>query len=247
MFDDQVLESYINTFYGYGNYRGRWWFVGMEEGGGTTIEHCKNRIMKWKARGRNELDDLQGFHSAIALKEPWVKRHFAEQPKIQTTWGKLIRIVLAAEGRPTSLDDVKIYQRDQLGRSTNNNCLLELLPLPSPSTGHWVYEGHSALPQIQARQEYKEYYAPRRAEHIRERVEEYRPPVVVFYSVNWWYRQWWQKIAGVDFAEERIGSDLLLIGNDMHTVYAITKHPAAKGITNDYFHQVGRRIAARLR
>jgi hypothetical protein len=245
MFDDQILKSYVDTFYGYGNYGGRWWFVGMEEGGGKIIEHSKNRISNWDARGRKELDDLAGFHYAIADIEPWVTRHFAEQPKIQTTWGKLIRIVLAAEGRSTSLDAVKAFQRDELGRSTSDNCLLELLPLPSPSTGHWIYAGHTALPHIQTRPGYMEHYAPCRAEHIRQRVEEYRPPVVVFYSVNWWYRQWWQKIAGVDFAEERIGSDLLLIGSDKHTLYVITKHPAAKGITNDYFHQVGQRIAAR--
>jgi hypothetical protein len=37
LFDDQLLERFMCTFYGYGNYRGAYWFVGMEEGGGDSF------------------------------------------------------------------------------------------------------------------------------------------------------------------------------------------------------------------
>ncbi|BAY34333.1 hypothetical protein NIES2107_62380 [Nostoc carneum NIES-2107] len=33
-FDDELLEKIIETFYGYGNYQGNYWFIGMEEAGG---------------------------------------------------------------------------------------------------------------------------------------------------------------------------------------------------------------------
>lgn len=38
MLQDDLLQSYMETFYGYGSYTGRYWFVGMEEGGGTSEE-----------------------------------------------------------------------------------------------------------------------------------------------------------------------------------------------------------------
>ena len=36
-FDDQVLDEFAHQFYGYGNYDGRYWFIGMEEGGGNSF------------------------------------------------------------------------------------------------------------------------------------------------------------------------------------------------------------------
>jgi hypothetical protein len=33
-----VLGNYIKTFYGYGNYEGDWWLIGMEEGGGDPAK-----------------------------------------------------------------------------------------------------------------------------------------------------------------------------------------------------------------
>lgn len=247
MFDDRLLQEYMNTFYGYGNYRSKYWFVGMEEGGGGTFEEINNRIRGWTDGGKKEIKDLTGgYDYKTAPKERAVPRHFAKHPKLQTTWNKLIRILLAAEGQPIpiSVDAVKIYQRDNLGRPDSDNCLLELLPLPSPSTGHWLYAKHTKLAQLQTREIYKEHYALQRAECIRERVEAYKPAVVIFYGKE--YRHWWEKIAGVQFVEDLAGSGTYHMGCDSHTVFVITKHPAAKGITSDYFHQVGRGIALRL-
>ena len=34
MLDDKLLESYMKTFFGYGNLHADYWFIGMEEGGG---------------------------------------------------------------------------------------------------------------------------------------------------------------------------------------------------------------------
>lgn len=56
--DDAVLADYISTFYGYGNYEGRWWLVGMEEGGGSTLQEIQKRLQLWDSRGRRELEDV---------------------------------------------------------------------------------------------------------------------------------------------------------------------------------------------
>jgi hypothetical protein len=52
MIDDILLEEFINNFYGYGNYHGKYWFIGMEEGGGNSIEEINRRLASWNTRGR---------------------------------------------------------------------------------------------------------------------------------------------------------------------------------------------------
>ena len=39
-FDDSLLETFAETFYGYGNYNGPYWFIGMEEGGGDSFDQA---------------------------------------------------------------------------------------------------------------------------------------------------------------------------------------------------------------
>ena len=76
--------------------------------------------------------------------------------------------MLAAEGRPTDTAAIRTYQPAYLGRRTSDNCILELLPLPSPSTNHWVYSGHSALPQLKDRPSYRQHTTPPRIARLRE-------------------------------------------------------------------------------
>src|SRR6266496_6574065 len=135
LFDTQILTEYIETFYGYGTYAAPFWFIGMEEGGDKTPEANAARLDSWFLRGRLEIADLYKYHHDITA-----PRFFTAHPPVQSTWGKLIRILLAAKGRqPIVADDLRFYQRDYLGRSTGDTCLLELLPLPSPSTGQGMY------------------------------------------------------------------------------------------------------------
>lgn len=37
MFNDPLLADFANKFYGYGNYAGDYWFIGMEEDGGNSL------------------------------------------------------------------------------------------------------------------------------------------------------------------------------------------------------------------
>ncbi|HKP53021.1 MAG TPA: hypothetical protein VJ183_10245 [Chloroflexia bacterium] len=241
MLDDALLQSFTNTFYGYGNYQGRYWFIGMEEGGGGSTEEVSRRLSAWDDRGRKEVEGPGESHSEFG-----VSPFFKKQPKSQPTWNKLIRILLSIEGKNPTLQEVKSYQATNLGKSDSDTCLLELLPLPSPHTGKWLYADSSLLPQLRTRDLYRGHYAPLRAMHIKERIEEHTPAVVVFYSFNGWYRQWWELIAGVTFTRESIGADRAYLGSNDHTVFAIVKHPVARRTGNDYFHQAGRLISTRL-
>src|SRR4051794_26418717 len=78
LFNPQLLTEYMSTFYGYSDYSAPFWFVGMEEGGGSTPEENANRITSWERRGRPEVTNLYECHQDIA-----VPRWFAAHPPIQ--------------------------------------------------------------------------------------------------------------------------------------------------------------------
>src|SRR5690554_4960378 len=103
-FDSDLLHSFMNTFYGYGNDQAHYWLVGMEEGGGNSFENVQLRLQTWKNRGESEFEDLAKYH--IDIGEP---KFFTDVKdfKLQRTWNKLIRIVMAIEGHQPRLDDIK--------------------------------------------------------------------------------------------------------------------------------------------
>lgn len=233
--NEPLLAEFISTFYGYGNYQGKYWFIGMEEGGGNTLADIQRRLAVWEQRGRHELEDVAEYHLALGL-----DKYFTRPTIAQPTWNKLIRMVLSIKLADVSLGQVKKYQREALGRWQNETCLLELLPLPSPSTGKWLYSASTSVPGLQSRDAYRNYYARRRAEHLRQRISEHQPSSVVFYSGDSRYLQWWRAIAEVDFEVREIEGTPFHLGVNSHTRYLIVHHPTSYGITNHYFHRLGR-------
>lgn len=91
--DEQLLDTFANTFYGYGNEEADYWFVGMEEGGGNSYEEINCRLLTWKQRGQNELELVHTFHQDIGM---GMEKFFQNPPKDQHTWSRLIRILLSA-------------------------------------------------------------------------------------------------------------------------------------------------------
>lgn len=236
MLDDALLAKFIDGFYGYGSYQSPVWFIGMEEGGGNSMAEIERRLTLWKTRGHRETEDLALYHEALGMGE-----YFREPVKNQATWNKLIRIALSAANQPVTLETVKAYQQKRFGRLDGEACLLELLPLPSPGTGHWLYGEQSNLPALTDRAAYREHYAPLRVKQIRQRVLMYQPQTVVFYSSSAWYRAWWQKIAGVEF-ETRSADGMSYYTAGTRPLFVVTAHPTAQGVTLDYFHQIGEYI-----
>lgn len=228
-FDDQLLDEFTHKFYGYGNYNSPYWFIGMEEGGGNSFAEIAKRLDVWAHRGKLELEDLAEYHNEIGL-----SHYFREKPTLQLTWSKLIRILLSVDGKMPITEHVREYQRTLLGRTNGQTCLAELLPLPSPSTSRWLYAQHSQLPYLADRERYKSACLTPRIEHLNRQIKKHNPQAVVFYGFS--YYEYWQKIAEVDFLPESNG---MHIGRGALSLFIITKHPAAKGITNEYFHKVG--------
>ncbi|MBK1989863.1 hypothetical protein A0J48_020410 [Sphaerospermopsis aphanizomenoides BCCUSP55] len=239
--DDELLQRRIEKFYGYGNYEGKYWFVGMEEAGGETFADINCRMNTWAKREHQEIDDIAEYEQDRGW---W-------DEKIQNTWKGLIRITLSANGKDNiDVQDVKKYQFCELGRKNKETCLLELLPLPSPSIDDWIYAKHSQLPFLSDRETYKNYCIENRINHISQRIKEHKPKAVVFYGMK--YEDSWRKIANVEFTKiefsqtEDSKKHYFFIGKNNHTIFVMVKHSVAFGVTNDYFHYIGKSIVAKL-
>ncbi|MEH6550647.1 MAG: hypothetical protein V7744_11730 [Pseudomonadales bacterium] len=233
VFDDELLADYMSDFWGYGNPQGRYWFVGMEEGGGDSYDDIARRISQWDKRGRNSLEDIYEYHMDIQ-----VPKWFKKGAPLQSTWNKLIRVLLAAKGEEPEREAVRAYQIDRLARADDEVCLLELLPLPSPSTTHWLYSQHSTIPELRSREEYTRVVGEYRATKINEMITKQQPAFVMFYGMS--YLDWWKKVAGVDLVKHDFQDKAAYFGEIGGTKLAVTQHPVATGVTLEYFHSVGR-------
>jgi hypothetical protein len=232
--DDEVLEAYIQGFYGQGRYSAKYWFVGMEFGGGGSVDEIVGRIQGWHDRGGQEVEDVVGPDGIGAA--PW----FTSHPPLQPTWAKLIRVVLSAEGPTPTTEQIRTYQEQRLGRAGGLDCILELLPLPSPGLARWLfYSEHSRLPYLRDRATYTNHVVPLRIAHLQERIGQYHPAAVIFYGAG--YTSWWREIAGVDFQAAPIAK--VAVAEKGPTRFVIMQHPTAYGVTSAYFNAIGRLIA----
>lgn len=195
----ELLSQRISNFWGYGNFAGAVWHVGMEEGLGDSAEDFKNRI---ENTYNNELLDIvEGM--------PGVKDHlrwFEGRPSVQPTWGGMIRIQLNIEGEECDTEKVRDYQAKNFGRYGSNNCVLDLMPLPSKSIGHWDYNQYN-LPDLEDRSTYLNVVKPRRITRLKELIKEHKPKCILFYSKS--YESDWKQIIGKEITN--ISEDVINI------------------------------------
>jgi len=235
LLDDELLEKRVDTFYGYGNYHGDYWFVGMEEAGGGDFKDLNNRMNTWSNRGNQEIDDIAEYHRDIGCLPDAKLDAKLDVP----VWRSIIRVLLSAKGKENiALEDIRKYHINELGRKDKETCLLELLPLPSPSHKDWIYNQHSRLTFLANRKEYENHCVEKRRSHINDRIKEYQPKAVVFYGRTHEYS--WRKIAA-DIEFSKTPEDFS-IGRNSQTIFVIAKHPSAFGVTKEYFHNIGKSI-----
>ena len=73
---------------------------------------------------------------------------------------------------------------------------------------------------------------------LRQHIAVHRPRAVIFYGQS--YREHWAAIAGAAMQPALNGE--IAVHNAGGRVYVAMKHPAATGVTSDYFHAVGQYI-----
>jgi hypothetical protein len=213
MLDDVLLADYMGAFFGYGSWNAHYWFVGIEEAGGNSIDEVRRRLEAWHERGRRQIEDLADFHHAACLMPDW----FSKNAWIQTTWKPLILAALTAEGSVTDDKTILEHQRTTLGREDGETTIIEFLPLPSPSGNNWKYASWSKLPEMRIRNTYERAVQKQRVDYVAKVIREYSPPVVVFYG----RRRMWSvrfQLSASDLLKTDVGwcGDSLLIATD-HT------------------------------
>ncbi|HEU0144095.1 MAG TPA: hypothetical protein VFQ47_04860 [Nitrososphaera sp.] len=232
MLNDQLLEAFMNGFYGFGNYHAPYWFIGMEEGGKATFQDIAKQLDIWDKWGRKELLDVVEYAHAIGM-----NRWYGEHPALQPTWRNLIRVFLIAEGRNADNATMRQYQKTKWGTEDGETCVVELMPLPSPDTSSWLYKEISALPYLISRKTYREYIVDSRIAHLQNNIMRYKPKAVVCYGSG--YDSYWKRLANVDVWKKSPEGVNYSVSNS--TIFVATKHPTRS--TNEHFHNIGKLIA----
>ena len=169
-------------FEGYGNKPADYWFLGMEEGGGS-IEELRKR-----AREYDPVEDLYSAHEKLGFS---LNAHVP-------TWRVMSKLILAMQGAPDWQEtcSAREYQGQKLGRKDGDTFLAELMPLPCRSIGEWPYQ--SIFP---TKEDYYAKVRPGRIAWLRSEFLEFQPPFVICYGkVNWRYYE--EIFSGVDFTPE---------------------------------------------
>ena len=244
------ILKYIGSFLGYGNLKSPFWFIGMEEGGGKEIDR---RFESWEARGCRSAEDLVEFHQAMGNAK-W----FLPPVPLQTTWRHLIRVYQNAYGLESNIEAIRDFQMTRLGRAgisaVSSPCIFELMPLPSPRLGAWPYERfakqHQELAFLENRQKYEDAVLFDRIQFLRQQIEIHKPRVVCFFGLK--YVDHWNQITGIELSAQRVNgqgeekSGIFRSGFNNSTLFIVTAHPSAPGVSNLYFNGVGRTIRCSL-
>jgi len=203
---DAELEHLLN-FIGYGRLDADIWFLGMEEAGGGD-ENIRTRL-KFRS-----VEDNAEAHKMLGITYlHWGKR------KIQRTWRGMCYIMLSLEGKEPTIERIRSYQAEKLGRLEGNTLLTELMPIPKPKVRQWDYR--ELIPQFASREDYYQIVKPRRIKYLGALIEEYNPKVVIGYGKAFWndYRA---LFPGIELKQEgqfqtAILKDTLLILTDHFT------------------------------
>ncbi|MDA1280343.1 MAG: hypothetical protein O3B95_09955 [Chloroflexi bacterium] len=116
------------SFRGYGNPNGKFWFVGMEEGGSSDFEHLRIRAEKFEP-----VEDLAESHKNFVGHD---------MARLSTsTWRLMSSIVGRIQGVQNWWDTefARSYQSRCLGRRDGETYLTEILPLPKKRINDWPY------------------------------------------------------------------------------------------------------------
>jgi len=197
--------------YGYGRWDAPYWFIGPEQGKGPEeAEGNALRLSAWLQLGACELSDCREFHRLIG-EGSWHQ----DEPKFQKTWRPLILLLMAYLERDKSIESLRTYQRDRWGRiSGGETCIIELSGLAARSLG---------VPTDRNR------FLQERIEVIRQRMDKYKPDLVIMYGDSRERRVHWEEIAGDVFPSSKALPKLLKRG---HTVIALVPHPIRSRLTD---------------
>jgi hypothetical protein len=240
-----LLQQYIDRFFGYGSFETPIWLIGIEEGGGGSKQNIEDRIQSWQMSNSDELLDNYEHHKRLKATKYFEKQD-GQNIKIQPTWNKLIRLLLAFNEETISKDVVRAFQQHRLGRKNSDHCLLEIFPLASPSNNEWKYaEWFHENELLQSREKYQGEVGSQRLETLKHKISQYKPQVVVCYSTK--MKKYWDVL--IDHAATESFSMGIYAAHFVvkeGTLYVLCPHPIRMR-RNEYWHILGDEIRNRVK
>lgn len=227
---DQV--NFTSTKIGYGNPEGDYWFIGPEEGG--SVSSLNQRIAIWNQLGKDQhFHDLKSFHLAF---KNGTEHFFQGRIKLQKTWNGIIEILFGILDKQISLDAKKIFQSTTLGSIDGQTLLGELFPFSSKALNDkdWYYFFGST------KQNYWELYAEQRIQLLTEKIQEFSPRLVVFYSASF-DKQWRTIIDSCDAIPIQANNSKLpmTIFTNKKTMFCLIPHPVSLKMNGKVKHEIG--------
>lgn len=257
----KLIEERISKeceFLGYGILKNSIWFIGMEEGfddSGKQGNWKENLKKRFEATNKKEVVDIYNDMEGVTDHTKWFENpeKLKKKPSLQTTYKELVRILLIIKGdadeKIIDRDIIRKFQKDDLGKTDKKelpeHCLLELMPLPSPSTRKWIYK-EFAISSLENRQDYEEKFTSLRASLYNKKFEEYNPKVVIFYGTS--LLKYWQNIVGEDNLIEINNKDIKKskIYASRDGKYIVIPHPNSRGIETKERISIGKAIKEKI-
>lgn len=204
-------------WFGYGRWDAPYWFVGMEPGGDEEHPFYETWDQKFGQRG---LIDCKDHHFTSGI-----RTYHEGTPRIQRTWGFLIKFLLGYKGEPTDSENVYAYQRDRWGSDNEigETALIEISALRARNLG--ILQDRTAF-RIQ------------RIETIRARLDKNRPEFVLFYGRT--YRKIYETVIGLPFGKD----DCVWHGN---TLCVLATSPTGRPTRDgEWWREKGAEMKARI-
>lgn len=198
-------------FYGFGNWKAKYWFIGPEQGQDPSENHDLGpRCRAFIKLERDGLCDCRDFHEEVGLPATlqWYRPVTNGKIRVQNTWRRLIKLLhfYRSDSLP-SAGELLGYQCERLGRFDEETCLLELSGLPAHNGG-----------MERDRQTYQEP----RLRHIVKAMQSNGPEFVIIYRDKGNWELWKSEIKAQ--GAERVGNQVWRLGK---TRIAFTKMPHA--------------------
>jgi hypothetical protein len=194
---EKSLTHWLESFYGYGSWRARFWFVGYEEGGGDLPEEVAEKFNYFQnshPTTEATLCDIRQLyrHVAIRWEGPKVgmfanrfEYRFGRDAIQNNVWKNLIAFVHGY--LKTELPDFLEYQKQKFAQPPAQlEAWIPLYPLPSPHNHAWYYSWLNLplLTFLKSRKLYEEHLYESRIQTILSNIRTYKPEVVLMYGMN---------------------------------------------------------------
>ena len=261
--NEQFTAYYLNNFFGYGLWQSDFWFVGMEEGGGNSLNLVVNKINAFCNNGDSHISLVDNYEFQInSVGHPWNEeslKYLGPRPggrrvNLQGYWSKKIKILLQIHGLNADNNAIRNYQENSWGRihiEQMKHAVIELLPLPSPGIGTWFYDQWTShfsgehCPPLRNRTLYRDLVINARIDLLKEKIRQYRPKLIVFSGSL--YDTYFNEISGVSFWDVLSFDGFnCSFGMFDETLYVKVLAANTRGITNEYWNLVASEISLRL-